>query len=200
MWKYKGYSAIVKIDYKDALIVGEVIDVKDPILFEAKDVEEAEQEFHYAVDAYLEFCEAHNKKPEKPFSGKMPFRTTPSLHKKISLAAAEAGQSINSWMEDKLHRATTQSPKSTKGAIELFFQEHSQDYDQLVVDIVDSLGINDIDQETDVHLALKKLIKELDKISSLPRKNKFSRNDVAAFRKHLLQILAPMTKQVVRTS
>lgn len=38
-------------------------------------------------------------KPEKTFSGKLPFRTSPDVHKRIYLAAKQSGLSINAWME-----------------------------------------------------------------------------------------------------
>lgn len=38
-------------------------------------------------------------KPEKTFSGKLPFRTKPEVHERIYLAAKQSGLSINAWME-----------------------------------------------------------------------------------------------------
>lgn len=39
----------------------------------------------------------------------MPFRTTPSIHRQIYLAAAQAEKSINAWMEEVLIEATRQA-------------------------------------------------------------------------------------------
>lgn len=38
-------------------------------------------------------------KPEKTFSGKLPFRTKPEVHERIYRAAKQSGLSINAWME-----------------------------------------------------------------------------------------------------
>jgi len=36
------------------------------------------------------------------YSGKLPYRTTPDIHRKIYLAATKAGKSINAWMDEVL--------------------------------------------------------------------------------------------------
>jgi len=50
-------------------------------------------------------CQELAKEPDKPCSGKLPFRTTPERHRKIFLAAKLAGKSINAWMDDTLAEA-----------------------------------------------------------------------------------------------
>jgi predicted HicB family RNase H-like nuclease len=40
--------------------------------------------------------------PEKPFSGKLPFRTSTEHHRLIFLAASKAGKSMNAWMDEIL--------------------------------------------------------------------------------------------------
>jgi predicted HicB family RNase H-like nuclease len=46
------------------------------VTFKGKTVEEARQEFYNSVDDYLAFCEDLGEEPDKPFSGKLRFRTT----------------------------------------------------------------------------------------------------------------------------
>ncbi|MEG3955848.1 type II toxin-antitoxin system HicB family antitoxin [Microcoleus sp. herbarium2] len=66
--------------------------------FKAQTIEEARQEFQKSIDDYLEFCKELGQEPDKPFSGKLPFRTTPEHHRKIFIAAKKTGKSINNWM------------------------------------------------------------------------------------------------------
>ncbi len=106
MLTYKGYTAKIEIDPEKDILFGRVLDIKDVITFQGKTVEEARQAFHDSVDDYLEFCEELGETPEKPFSGKLPFRTTPEQHRQIFLAATKAGKSINAWMEEVLSDAT----------------------------------------------------------------------------------------------
>ncbi|WP_414623461.1 type II toxin-antitoxin system HicB family antitoxin [Calothrix sp. CCY 0018] len=99
---YKGYTANLEVDVEAGTIFGRVLDINDVVTFKGKTVEEARQEFHKSVDDYLAFCEDLGEEPDKPFSGKLPFRTTSEHHRKIFIAASKAGKSINAWMDEVL--------------------------------------------------------------------------------------------------
>ena len=105
MMTYKGYTGQIEVDEKAGILHGRVIDITDVITFEGTTVDEIRQAFRDSVDDYLEFCQELGKEPDKPFSGKLPFRTTPERHRKIFLAAKLAGKSINAWMDDTLAEA-----------------------------------------------------------------------------------------------
>lgn len=105
MVSYKGYTATLKADEQDRVLKGKVIDLRDSITFEGTTVEEFLNEFHAAVDSYLEFCASIGKRPNKPYSGNVPYRTDPETHHKISVAAASRGMSLNKWMDEKLKLA-----------------------------------------------------------------------------------------------
>ncbi len=100
--KYKGYTGRVTFDAEDNILFGEVIGLRDTIVFQGTTVEEIVHAFHTSVDSYRKFAEEHNQEPEKPFSGKIPFRTTPENHYRIYMAAQLAGKSINGWMNEVL--------------------------------------------------------------------------------------------------
>ena len=100
--KYKGYTAEIEIDETAGILFGKVLDIKDVITFKGITVAELEQEFHNSVDDYLEWCTELGEEPDKPFSGQLPFRTTPQRHRQIYLAAKKANKSINSWMDEIL--------------------------------------------------------------------------------------------------
>lgn len=102
MFTYKGYTGQVEVDAEADIIFGTVLDINDVITFQGKTVEEARQEFQNSVDDYLEFCQKLGEKPEKPFSGKLPYRTSPETHRKIFIAAKKSGKSINAWMDEVL--------------------------------------------------------------------------------------------------
>ena len=105
MMAYKGYTASIEVDADAGILFGRVLDIKDVITFKAKTVDEAREEFYKSVDDYLAFCQELGEEPDKPFSGKLPFRTTPEQHRKIFIAAKKAGKSINAWMDEILTRA-----------------------------------------------------------------------------------------------
>ena len=100
--KYKGYTAQIEVDETAGILFGKVLDIKDVITFKGMTVAELEKEFHNSVDDYLEWCQELGEEPDKPFSGKLPFRTTPEKHRQIYLSAKKANKSINAWMDDVL--------------------------------------------------------------------------------------------------
>jgi predicted HicB family RNase H-like nuclease len=106
---YKGYTGKLELDLEENLISGMVIDIKDVIDFHGKTIEEAVNCFHESIDDYLAFCQELGEEPEKPFSGKLPYRTTPEIHRKIYLAATKAGKSINAWMDEILSSQAEQA-------------------------------------------------------------------------------------------
>lgn len=103
---YKGYTGEVEYEADAGILYGHVIDLRDGITFESESATEIVKEFHISVDEYLAFCAEQGVEPDKPYSGKWLFRTTPERHRAIALAAARAGKSINTWMDDVLYAAT----------------------------------------------------------------------------------------------
>lgn len=102
MFTYKGYTGHIEVDAEAGILFGTVLDINDVVTFKGKTVEEARQEFQKSVDFYLEFCQKLGEDPERPFSGKLPYRTTPETHRKIFIAAKKCGKSINAWMDEVL--------------------------------------------------------------------------------------------------
>lgn len=110
MLTYKGYRGDFEVDAEARIIFGRVLDIRDVVTFKGETVEEAVQAFKDSVDDYLEFCQEMGEKPNKPFSGKLPFRTTPEIHRQVYIAARKAGKSINAWMDEKLSQAAKEEP------------------------------------------------------------------------------------------
>jgi predicted HicB family RNase H-like nuclease len=104
MLSYQGYNAALEIDEESGLLVGEVLDISNVLTFEGETFKKAVLEFHRTIDIYLKTCKQKGLTPEKPFSGKLPFRTKPEIHQGLFLAA-QASKSINTWMEDILRQA-----------------------------------------------------------------------------------------------
>ncbi len=85
---YKNYTAEVEIDPDAKVLAGRVLHLRDVIVFEGATVEDAERQFHASIDDYLAWAAEDGFEPDRPYSGKLPFRTTPEHHRKIALAAA----------------------------------------------------------------------------------------------------------------
>lgn len=63
---YKGYSTHIEYDKKDKIFYGKLECINDLINFHTDKFMEIEDEFHNAVDNYLDFCAEIGKEPEKP--------------------------------------------------------------------------------------------------------------------------------------
>src|SRR5438309_2217547 len=104
MMAYKGYVGRVEFDDDADLFHGEVVNTRDVITFQGATVKELRKAFQESVDDYLAFCRERGEAPEKPYSGQFVTRLTPDLHRKISLAAAVSGKSLNAWIVEQLEK------------------------------------------------------------------------------------------------
>jgi predicted HicB family RNase H-like nuclease len=108
MMEYKGYVGQVTYDDEAGVFLGEVINTRDAITFQGTSVKELRKAFHDSIEEYLAFCQQRGEQPEKPFSGQFVTRISPELHRRISLAASLAGESLNAWVAEKLENGVQQ--------------------------------------------------------------------------------------------
>ena len=103
--KYKGYIGSVAYSEPDKVFFGKLEGIDDLVNYEGESVSELTAAFHEAVDDYLIFCEEHNCKPEKSYSGSFNVRISPATHRDIANRASEAGISINAFVKKALDEA-----------------------------------------------------------------------------------------------
>lgn len=99
MLEYKGYHTIVRYNAETGILRGIIEGINDFVDFQTDNLSEVKNEFHRAVDDYLEFCAEVGKEPEKEYRGTFNVRIKPELHKKLALRALENGESLNSVVE-----------------------------------------------------------------------------------------------------
>lgn len=97
---YKNYKGVFEYDEKADIFHGQVVGIKDVITFQGRSIDDLKIALKDSIEDYLEMCEQEGKSPDKPFSGKFSLRIPPELHSKVSVAAAVAHKSINSWITD----------------------------------------------------------------------------------------------------
>lgn len=68
MPEYKGYYADIEIDFEDHILHGRIYGIRDLVTFESETVDGIVEEFHSAVDDYLEFCARLGDQPNEPVS------------------------------------------------------------------------------------------------------------------------------------
>lgn len=117
--KHKGYTGTIEIDTDAERLCGQVLFIRDLIVYEAYTLPELRRNFESAVDDYLASCAADGTTPEKPASGTFNVRIGPELHAQAVIAAHHADLSINEWMKravqaQLLSEGETQSSAATK--------------------------------------------------------------------------------------
>jgi predicted HicB family RNase H-like nuclease len=105
MMAYKGYLAHIAFDEQANLFHGEVINIRDVVTFQGQSVDELRQAFADSVEDYLSFCAERGEAPDQPFSGRFTVQLSPEQHRKIILAAEQAGKDVAQWVAEALEQA-----------------------------------------------------------------------------------------------
>ena len=105
MREYRGYRAVVSFDYEASVFHGEVVDTRDVIFFEGTSVEQLDKEFRFSIDDYLTACAQRGREPDRPFSGKVPLRLNPEVHRAAAALPRGEGKSLNAWLAETIVRA-----------------------------------------------------------------------------------------------
>ena len=96
---YKGYTGSVEYDEEDNYFFGSVQGLKrDAIIYEGDSAASLKKDFEESVEDYLKMCEESHTEPEKPDSGKLVLRISPSMHGMAAEKAAEQGISLNEFI------------------------------------------------------------------------------------------------------
>ncbi len=103
---YKGYAARIEFDAQDRIFFGRLAGIQDIVTFHGETVDELEAAFKEAVDHYIDTCAELGDKPNKPYSGKLTLRISPTVHAAIATAAEVSGKSLNKWAADVLDQAS----------------------------------------------------------------------------------------------
>lgn len=102
---YKGYSAKPEYSVDDRTFYGVILGISDLVDFASDRADELENEFHRAVDDYLDFCREIGKEPQKEYKGTFNVRVSPELHRQAAMRAEEENVSLNRFVENALRNA-----------------------------------------------------------------------------------------------
>lgn len=106
MLTYKGFLGSTDFDENADVFFGNVINANTIISFRGSSVEDLKTSFYNLVDSYLDDCEREGISPEKPFSGKITVRVSPTLHRKVAIRATENKESMNQYLEELIANDT----------------------------------------------------------------------------------------------
>ena len=100
--EYKGYLGSVEFSEEDGLFYGKVMGIRSLISYEGETAKELLEDFHGAVDDYLEACAAEGRQPEVAYKGSFNVRISPELPKRLVVYATAHQMSLNSYIEETL--------------------------------------------------------------------------------------------------
>ena len=98
--EYKNYVGSVELSEEDELLYGKLLGIRALVSYEGNTVQELIENFHSAVDDYLELCADEEKEPERPYKGSFNVRTAPETHRQAAIYAINHGISLNSFVEE----------------------------------------------------------------------------------------------------
>ena len=102
--EYKGYVGSIEFSEEDSIFFGKVQGIRALISYEGSSATELINDFHGAVDDYLEVCKAEGIEPEKAYKGSFNIRVKPELHKKAAIYAMEHDLTLNSFVEQSMEK------------------------------------------------------------------------------------------------
>ena len=99
---YKGYRTNVKFDAEDKYFYGKLEGIRDLVNFGTDFEDKIVEEFHSAVDDYLEYCKEIGKEPNR--EDKVTFKVSVDFdfYKFLNDAAKNAGVTFDSYILKKL--------------------------------------------------------------------------------------------------
>lgn len=102
--RYKDYYAEVSYDSSADSFHGRVLGMRDVIDFYGRTPEELREEFKNSIEDYLSWCAEEGEKPEKSWQGRLTLRPDEELRRRLVIAAAASGKSVNKWVTEVLER------------------------------------------------------------------------------------------------
>lgn len=99
MMEYKGYHAEVVFDHDSHTLCGWLYGISDLVTFESDTAAGIVEEFHSAVEDYLEFCKETDQKPKRELNPYLSFQVTREIHKSLLAEAKKIGMSADELVE-----------------------------------------------------------------------------------------------------
>jgi len=102
---YRGYTGSVEFSEEDGILYGKVLGIRSLISYEGTSVKELVEDFHTALDSYLDLCKDNGISPETPYKGSFNVRISPELHQKAAMCARADQMTLNAFVERSIQAA-----------------------------------------------------------------------------------------------
>lgn len=103
--QYKGYLGSVEFSEEDGIFYGKVMGIRSLISYEGENAKDLLDDFHGAIDDYLETCKSERKEPEVAYKGSFNIRISPDLHKRLVIYTTTHQMSLNRYIEETLENS-----------------------------------------------------------------------------------------------
>jgi predicted HicB family RNase H-like nuclease len=111
---YKDFQG--SVEFEDDRLIIRILHIEDLITAEIDSAAQAQTAFAELVEDYLATCAEVGKEACRPFKGSFNVRVTPELHRQVAIAAADRGESMNSWiaaaLEERIDRQKAGSERN----------------------------------------------------------------------------------------
>jgi predicted HicB family RNase H-like nuclease len=101
---YRGYHAEIKYDPSADAFHGRVLGMRDVISFYGRTPDDLRDEMKAAIEDYMAWCREEGARPEKSWAGKLTLRPDEEVRRRVLIAAAARGQSVNAWINQVIDR------------------------------------------------------------------------------------------------
>lgn len=137
--KYKTYQGSVEASIEDECLIGEVLFIRDTIIYSANTMSEIKVAFEDAVDQYIKDCDRLGRPAQKPYTGNFNVRIGSERHKRLAMIAYSQGASMNKTLGD---------------AVDMFFEQNNAKDESLWETNIPGVSTKAIGVSTPVMLSL----------------------------------------------
>ena len=100
--KYKEYTGSIEWSESDGIFYGQILGIESLVSYDGITLDDLRNDFHSAVDFYLDSCKEKSIEPEKPFNGSFNIRINSKVHKLAVNEAYDRGISLNTIVNEAL--------------------------------------------------------------------------------------------------
>ena len=96
---YKNFRTNVAYDEEEKYYYGKLEGIEDFVNFGTENLDKIVEEFHSAVDDYLEYCAEIGKVPKLAVKPKYNLEINSDLYNSIKIAAKNSGENVENFIE-----------------------------------------------------------------------------------------------------
>ena len=104
--EYKDYVGTVEWHDDLNIFRGEVLHIRNCLIYEGKNINQLRNNFHKCIDNYIKTCENNNLKVDIPFKGSFNVRISDDLYRLLCQRAKKDNISINKVVSNAIEEYT----------------------------------------------------------------------------------------------